>query len=156
MFDERTRDRVTTVLERLKTQMATMAESQQEWMKLTASASAGNSRVTVLVNANGVIIETKFANDIGDLDYPEIAAAVTQAHQKAVVEVTRKAGELLEPFRAQVMSDAEVEELMPGLPDPLDPLSGLVQPSVAAPKSLTDDVAEADRSESRGVLRKSW
>ncbi|WP_225726977.1 MULTISPECIES: YbaB/EbfC family nucleoid-associated protein [unclassified Nocardia] len=62
---------------------------------LTATASVCDKRITVTVNAEGVLIETRFADDIGDLTYDEIAAAVPEAVRTAAREVTRKSRELM-------------------------------------------------------------
>ncbi|MGF6881218.1 DNA-binding protein YbaB [Nocardia sp. GAS34] len=151
VIDEAARNRLSDAMEHLKAQMTTLVESHQQWAELTATGSAGNSRVTVVVNANGVVIETKFANDIDDLDYPEIAAAVTQAHQNAVAELTRKTADLMEPAYEQAMAGVGLEDLVPGLPDPLDPLSALVRPDTEQPAGEA-----GDDTGGRGVLRRSW
>ncbi|QIS10169.1 YbaB/EbfC family DNA-binding protein [Nocardia arthritidis] len=62
---------------------------------LTATASVCDKRVTVTVNAEGVLIETRFGDDIGDLTYDEIAVAVPDAVRTAAREVTRKSRELM-------------------------------------------------------------
>ena len=155
MIDDAMDNRLAEAMEQLKAQMTTLAESQREWAGITVSGSAGNSRVKVLVNANGVIIETTFANDIDDLDYAQIAAAVTQAHQNAVTELTRKTAELLSPGQAVAMAGVGLEDLASDLSDPLAPLTALVQPSTEAPKALLDSSADAADLD-RGVLRRAW
>jgi DNA-binding protein YbaB len=154
MVDDEMRAQLADAMEQLQEQLAGLARSQREWAELTASGSAGNSRVKVVVNANGVIIETTFANDIGELDYPAIAAAVTRAHQNAVTELSRKTAELMRPIGSRIMGGVGLEEMMPGLPDPLDPLSSVIEPPMTPPKALRDD---ADSSAAdRGILRRSW
>ncbi|MBU3062973.1 YbaB/EbfC family nucleoid-associated protein [Nocardia sp. NEAU-G5] len=150
VIDEHARNRLADAMDQLKAQMATLAESQREWAALTATGTAANSRVTVVVNANGVITETTFANDIGDLDYPEIAAAVTQAHQQAVTEIHRKTAELMGPVQAQAMAGVGLEDLVPAMPNPLDPLSALTTPAAQSGDGGVDDPG------GRGVLRRSW
>lgn len=155
VIDDAMHNRLAEAMEQLEAQMTTLAESQRELAELTVSGSAGNSRVKVLVNANGAIIETTFANDIGDLDFAQIAAAVTQAHQNAVTELTRRTAELLNPGQAEAMAGVGLEDLAPDLPDPLAPLTALAQPSTEAPKALLDNSADTtDRD--RGVLRRAW
>lgn len=153
MIDDEMRGRLATAMKELQAQMATLAATRKEWATLTASGSAANNRVTVTVNASAVITETKFAGDIDDLDYADIAAAVTRAHQRAVSEVTRKAAALIEPASAQVLAGVGPEQFAGELPDPLRPLTTTIQPSTAAPTALRDDDAT---DPGRGVLRKSW
>ncbi len=156
MIDHEMRDRLAGSMEQLKQQMAELTAAQHEWAKLTVSGSAAGKRVTVLVNANGVIIETRFANDIDDLDHSELAAAITEAHQSAMKELTRKTAELMDPVRARAMAGVGLEGLAGDLPDPLDPLAGLVEPSTAPPKALIEDAAADRDAGSRGVLRRTW
>jgi hypothetical protein len=57
---------------------------------LTATAMACDKRITVTVNADGVLIETKFSRDIGDLSYAEVAEAIPIAVRGAATEVVRR------------------------------------------------------------------
>ncbi|MGY2060869.1 hypothetical protein ACW9HQ_38885 [Nocardia gipuzkoensis] len=65
---------------------------------LTATAMACENRITVTVNADGVLIETKFSADIGDLSYAEVAEALPIAVRVAAREVTRKSRALTWPL----------------------------------------------------------
>ncbi len=78
----------------------------------TASGSAGDNRVTVVVDANGVVIETIFSDDIDNLDYSEIAAAFTRAHQNAMIEL-RKFAERVVPAPESLVADPAFDEETP-------------------------------------------
>ncbi|WP_054811303.1 YbaB/EbfC family nucleoid-associated protein [Nocardia arizonensis] len=75
----------------------TLADRQQRRAELYATATAEGRRVTASVNADGVLIDIQFSGAIGDLDYDEIAAAITDAARVAVASVARKVAELYAP-----------------------------------------------------------
>lgn len=90
MANERAKAELAGLIEEVGQQFREIARIQEERAQLTASATVRRKRVTVTVNADGVVIETKFGPNIEDLSYSEIAAAVTEAAQKANAEVLRK------------------------------------------------------------------
>lgn len=76
-----------------RAQVADIARRRQERAQLTATATAAHRRVSVTVNADGIVIDVRFSSAIDDLSYDEIAHAVTEASRQAVADVTRqKAG----------------------------------------------------------------
>ncbi|MGS2810846.1 YbaB/EbfC family nucleoid-associated protein [Nocardia sp. MW-W600-9] len=75
----------------------TPVDRQQRRAELFATATAEGRRVTASVNADGVLIDIQFSGAIGDLDYDEIAAAITGAARVAVASVARKVAELYAP-----------------------------------------------------------
>ncbi|MEV3959462.1 YbaB/EbfC family nucleoid-associated protein [Nocardia sp. NPDC050193] len=104
-------------LESYQKQMKMVAHLQQQRARLTATASARDKKVTVTVNANSVVIETVFAEDIDELSYTEIAAAVTEAAQKAAEEVTRRAHELAKPLLAGRAERPKLSDMLEGIPE---------------------------------------
>ncbi|WP_232236408.1 YbaB/EbfC family nucleoid-associated protein [Nocardia sp. BMG51109] len=75
-----------------------MAALEQRRKLLTASAAACDNRITVTVNADGVLIETKFSGDVVDLSYAEVAEALPLAVRAAAREVTRKSRAMMWPL----------------------------------------------------------
>ncbi|MCU1642228.1 MAG: hypothetical protein JWN03_2503 [Nocardia sp.] len=71
---------------------------QDERAKVFATGAAEGRRVLVAVNADGILIDLKFSSGIGDLDYDEIADAVTEAARAAVAEVARMVTALFTPI----------------------------------------------------------
>jgi hypothetical protein len=160
--------------ESLQRQMAQIAEAQRQRVKLTASASVRDGRVTATVNADGLLIETVFADDIDELSYAEIATAVTEATQLAAAETARKSAELVAELRGERERRPKLSELFPGLADveammPVEPPVPTAVPDpedaeeeVAADPILEfDNVEEVDRAAGRGrsgppILGSDW
>ncbi|MCM6776077.1 YbaB/EbfC family nucleoid-associated protein [Nocardia sp. CDC159] len=117
MTNDRAKADLADLFDTVNTHIRSIAEAQRQRTALTAAASAGEGRVHITVNADGVVIETRFAEDIDDLDYDEIAAAVTEATQLAAVEVARRAEELIAPIRSTRSRLPSLSEIVADLPD---------------------------------------
>lgn len=135
MADEMTRARLADLVELVQAGMKSIARVQREQVRLTASASAAEKRVTVVVNANGDVIGIRFADTIDELTYGEIAQAVTEAAQAASREVRRKTQQLLDSLRAEQARMPKLSELMPGFPDVLEMVPAPPEVSTAPPDS---------------------
>jgi DNA-binding protein YbaB len=98
-----------------RTRMREIGRLQEKRARLTATATAQRRRVTVAVNADGVVIETKFASDIDDLSYDEIALAVTAAASEAAAEVARKGSELMRPVVADRPPTPDLDQIIAGI-----------------------------------------
>ncbi|MEU0507353.1 YbaB/EbfC family nucleoid-associated protein [Nocardia sp. NPDC005998] len=117
MANEQTKGDVADLLDTINLHIRSIAEVQQQRVELTATATAGEGKVRITVNADGVVIETRFADDIDELDYDEIADAVTDATQEAAAEVARKAEELIAPIRKTRSRLPSLSSMVEGLPD---------------------------------------
>ncbi|MFB8002137.1 YbaB/EbfC family nucleoid-associated protein [Nocardia sp. NPDC056000] len=115
--NERARHDLSDILEGFADQMRTITQLQRERAALTASASVRQKRVTVTVNAEGTVIETKFNSEIADLDYPEIAKAITEAAQQAAAEVAQRGRDILAPVSQNRNRLPKLSDLVPGMPD---------------------------------------
>ncbi|MFE3188734.1 YbaB/EbfC family nucleoid-associated protein [Nocardia sp. NPDC059240] len=160
-----------SILEGFTAQMREIAEASQRRVQLTASGTAARGRVTVTVNADGVVISTRFAADIGELTYQEIAAAVTAAAQQATEEVQRQSRELLQPLRDRRAKMPRLSELIEGMPElatraPIPPASlappqareRLAQYTEPAPRfsnAVDYDEWSSDQA-NRGATDSSW
>jgi DNA-binding protein YbaB len=108
-----------------RTRMRDIDRLQHKRAKLTATVTAQRRRVTVTVNADGVVIETKFASDIDDLSYEEIALAITTASAEAVAEVARKSGELMRPMVADRPPMPDLGQMIASITGLRDEIDGL-------------------------------
>ncbi|RDI68219.1 YbaB/EbfC family nucleoid-associated protein [Nocardia pseudobrasiliensis] len=116
-MNERLQADAAMMLEALSEQMRGIAEIQRDRARLTATATACDKRISVTVNADGILIETRFADDISDLSYGEIAAAVTQAVQAAAKNVSQQGHRLMEPLRERKDRLPHLSDLVEGMPD---------------------------------------
>ncbi|WP_405179626.1 YbaB/EbfC family DNA-binding protein [Nocardia sp. NBC_01377] len=117
MVNERLHADMMTMLEGLDEQMRGIADVQLKRSKLTATASTCEARITVTVNADGLLIQTVFADDIADLTFDEIAEGMTEAVQKAAQEVDRLSQELLAPLRERKSQLPKLSDIIEGAPD---------------------------------------
>ena len=146
MVNERLNADMLTMLDGLNAQMRGIAELQLKRSKLTATADACEQRITVKVNAAGLLIETKFADDIAELTYDEIAEGMTAAVQQAAAEVMRRGKELMEPLRTERTRLPKLSDIIEGAPD----LGSLMPKTPPTPTNRRDidavDVGESDGS----------
>ncbi|MEV6427883.1 YbaB/EbfC family nucleoid-associated protein [Nocardia sp. NPDC051463] len=148
------------MLKAVEANMVSLRDAYQQRAQLTAVGTAANKLVTIVVNADGVVIETRMADDIADeLSPAEIAKAVTTAAQQACAEVKRKADELAAPMRERHAGMPKLSELLPGLPDELS-LPTLTEASTAPPGSAEREEPDAERNGTRragpGVTEPGW
>ncbi|WP_280345120.1 YbaB/EbfC family nucleoid-associated protein [Nocardia neocaledoniensis] len=115
--------------------METIARAQLAQSRLTATATAAAGRVVVTVNAENVVIEVRFAENIGELGYEEIARAVTTATQDAAVAMRRKTRDLLDTLRADTARIPRLSEYLPGIPDVQDMIPEPPRAPVAPPSA---------------------
>lgn len=120
-------------------QMREVARVQRERAALVARATAGGGRVTVVVNADCIVIEVEFSTDIDDLSYAEIARATVEAGQKAAAEIRRRSTELLAPLQEWRKRLPKVQDIVDGIPDvrnqiPMPPEVSLDPPGVRGEK----------------------
>ncbi|MGW4770165.1 YbaB/EbfC family nucleoid-associated protein [Nocardia sp. NPDC004278] len=116
-MDELTRAHFVDLMEDLKASVESVVRAQQEHALLTATATAAGKRVTVVVNANGVVIQTKFSADIAELTYAEIATAITKAAQDAAAQMQRRTREMITELKRDQARLPKLSEFLPGVPD---------------------------------------
>ncbi|MFF3566739.1 YbaB/EbfC family nucleoid-associated protein [Nocardia jiangxiensis] len=146
-------------------QLALIADLQFRRTQLTATGTARGKRVTVTVNADGTVIETKFSGNVSDLGYAEIARAVTAAAQQAAAELARKSSELMEPLQEIRGRFPKVHEIVEGMADlsaqrPVAPEVSLAPPNSPERRSAEDSPFEnaehAPRHSDKGVTESGW
>ncbi|MGF6887229.1 DNA-binding protein YbaB [Nocardia sp. GAS34] len=147
MSNERLMADAAMMMEALTKQMSGIAAVQRDRALLTATVTACDKRISVTVNADGILIATKFAEDIGDLSYEEIAAAMTEAVQAAARKAQKQTQELMEPLRQEKARLPKLSELLEGAPD-----LGEMMPT-APPASLAPpDSPERQREEAPDMV----
>lgn len=133
MSNERLMADAAMLMEAFKGQMSGLAEIQRDRSQLTATVTACEKRISVTVNGDGILIATKFADDIRDLSYEEIAAAMTEAVQAAAKKVQEASRELMEPLLEQKARLPRLSDIIEGVPDfgemmPVAPPASLAPP----------------------------
>ncbi|MGY1898838.1 YbaB/EbfC family nucleoid-associated protein [Nocardia gipuzkoensis] len=147
MVNERLRADMATMLEGLGEQFRGIAELQKQRSLLTATVTACDKRIEVTVNADGVLIATRFADDVLDLSLEEIAENITAAVQAAAAEVAGRGRELMAPLLERRNALPKLSEIVEGAPD-----LGAMIPTAPAPPLTPPDPARwpADDSGATG------
>ncbi len=117
MANEATNEFATDLRATIRERMQQIAQTQKQWARITATGSAVGKRVTVVVNAEGVVIETRFTADADQLGLTELARAVTTAAQEAAAAAKKQAAELMAPLQASAQDMPKVSDYLPELPD---------------------------------------
>jgi DNA-binding protein YbaB len=122
----------------LRERVTAAREMQQQAMGATGTASSGDGRVTVVVDATGVVTSLTFAPSIFDATTPEkLAATVVATIQAAATKARAKVTEAMAPIRAQ---DEPARAAVAGIPE----LRGLRFGVPAVPTTATDPTALPD------------
>lgn len=129
------------LLDTVQVQIQSLATAHQQRALLTATVTACEKRIQVTVNADGVLIETRFADDISDLSYDEIASAMTEAVRSAATQVKAKAEELFEPLQKTRSRLPSLSDIVPGLPELRELLPQPQQAPTTAPGSIERQMA---------------
>ncbi|MRH92847.1 YbaB/EbfC family DNA-binding protein [Nocardia sp. SYP-A9097] len=137
MSNERVRAEMQAVLAEVREQARLAAHLQQQRAQLTASATLYDC-VTVTVNADGTIIDTRFGPDIADYRYDEIARAVTAAAHAATAELGRRMQQLLRPFEERRSRLPKLSDVVEGLPDYRAIMQRIVRESATGATDFTD------------------
>ncbi len=141
MAEEINESMVADMLDNVGANLEAIRRFAQERTQLTAVGVAANKRVTVVVNADGHVIETRLAPDYSELSRSELAAAITAAAQQAIGEIRRRTSELIAPIKQRHDQMPKISELIPGMPD-LTELFGT--PATSAVLSGDQEYSEAD------------
>jgi DNA-binding protein YbaB len=115
-------DESTAKLEQYHAKLGEITRLQQERTQLMGVGVVERRRVTVTVNADGITIDIKFSSDIGDLDYDEIAAAITEASQLAVADVAEQTTALFAPITTDPTDRIDMDETLSGIANMRDQL----------------------------------
>ncbi|GAB2669520.1 YbaB/EbfC family nucleoid-associated protein [Nocardia goodfellowii] len=138
MTNEYAKAELAHVLEEVQEQFKDIARIQQARATLTASATV-RKLVTVTVNANGVVIDTKFGPHAEGAGLSELAKAMTEAAQQAVTEVNKLGMELMAPVQERQARLPKLTDLLDGFAEikpqaPVAPPVTMVPPGAAEPE----------------------
>ncbi|MGY0496972.1 YbaB/EbfC family nucleoid-associated protein [Nocardia sp. FBN12] len=147
MLNDRLRADMATMLDGLGEQFRGIAELQKERALLTATATACDKRIEVTVNADGLLIATKFADDVLELSLEEIATNLTAAVQSAAADVAARGKDLMTPLLERRDALPKLSEIIEGAPD-----LGAMLPTAPAPPTVPPEPAwwPTDGSGTRG------
>lgn len=134
MSNDAAKSQMADLIDSVQDHIQALTRAHQERALLTATVTACDKRIHVTANADGVPIEIRFADDIADLSYTEIAAATTEAAQAAAAKVQAEAEQLFAPLQQARTRLPRLSEIVPELPD-LREIIPQAQPAPTAPPS---------------------
>jgi len=142
------------IIARAQEQMSEIAKLQNQQVALVASATVADGMVTVSVNAQGVVIETKIDRDyFEEFDLDDLSKHITEAAQAAARDVQSRAQELIAPALDRRAVFPSFSEFFEGAPDIGKLVSEMPKPSMAPPNAserLSLDVDLTDRDDDDG------
>ncbi|MFI5715601.1 YbaB/EbfC family nucleoid-associated protein [Nocardia sp. NPDC051750] len=145
MTNEQAKADFAAIMSGVQEQMRTIARIQQQRAEITATGTARGKKVRVTVNADNTVIDVKFADDVDELSYSEIAKAITEAGQRATEQLTEKTADLMAPLETQRARLPKLSDLVEGM-DELE-MPGVVPASTARP----DAAQRRDISDGSGL-----
>ncbi|WP_216898355.1 YbaB/EbfC family nucleoid-associated protein [Nocardia alni] len=151
MANEAAESFLSDLMQTVQDSVREMAQAQQQWALITATGSAAGKRVTVVVNAEGVVIETRFTSDADQMSLTELARGVTAAAQEAAAAARQKVSELMAPAQANSAAVPKVSDFFPDLPDVGELFPKPVQALTSPPDSLERNPDRATARTARGA-----
>ncbi|MFI5780706.1 YbaB/EbfC family nucleoid-associated protein [Nocardia sp. NPDC051570] len=150
MSNEQLKNDMATVLEGLRAQLGDITEAHRKRAELTATAELHDGRVVVTVDADGILTDVEFSDEIDDLSDDEIAAAVTMATQQAAQEAARRMREMMQPMVDRRARWPKLSDLLAGAVDFQDHIPGDSRAPSSPPDSPDRDpnAAPVDMSRS--------
>jgi DNA-binding protein YbaB len=122
MSEDHTTERLSTMIDGFAEHLERVKQAQQQRVQLVVEAHAAGERVTVQVNADGALVDLRFAEDIDELDYAEIATAVLMAAREAAAMAAERVRKLLAPLQARPAAVPTIAEFQHD-----DTLSGIAE-----------------------------
>jgi DNA-binding protein YbaB len=126
MANEALRGQVNELLQSVHDYAQEVERAREQRDRLLVTADTAGNRVSVTVDAEGFVVDVRFADDANELTLDEIAAAVRTAARDAAVTAKQEAAEIM---RAVPMPPGMLgfSEILPGLPD-FDALRTMLSP----------------------------
>lgn len=115
MTNEQAKADFAAIMGGVREQMRTLARIQQQRAELTATGTARGKKVRVTVNADNVVVDVKFADDIDELSYSDLAKAIIEATQRACKQVAEKTTDLMAPLETQKARLPKLSDLVEGM-----------------------------------------
>ncbi|WP_067830121.1 YbaB/EbfC family nucleoid-associated protein [Nocardia inohanensis] len=166
MANEFLKTELAAMVDEFQVQMQVLADYHRKRSQLTATGTALQRRVTVVLNADGVVIETRFDPDL-DLHLSELAAAVTEAAQAAATELASKTAELTAPIQERRDRLPKMSDLLEEVPDLTAHIPEFIPASIAPPNAaerrqhddsgmVFTDVEELERPAGQIIADDRW
>ncbi len=170
----RNADDVGTLMGDLNKLVGDITVAQQKSLALTATATGLDGRITISVNARGIVTEVLVDDDtLTQVTGRTLGAAITTTTQKAAAEVDQKMAEVWAPINARqnALPSAKdafggLAQFFDGLPDidnlfTSSPQPPLTPPGHPAPEATNDDVyyehvEDRDEPTSGSVQDRAW
>ncbi|MFC3961059.1 YbaB/EbfC family nucleoid-associated protein [Nocardia jiangsuensis] len=134
--NETLRADMAALVEGLGEQFRGIAELQRSRALLTETVRVCDQRIEVTVNADGVLVATKFGDDVLDLSLEEIAENITAAVQTAAARVAERSRELMQPLLERKNALPKLSDIVEGAPD-----LGSLMPTAPPPPLTPPDPA---------------
>ncbi|RJO75104.1 YbaB/EbfC family DNA-binding protein [Nocardia panacis] len=144
MANEAAKAELAELLTSVQTGIAEIARMQREHAKLTASATVAGKRVTVVVNANGDVIQTVLGRNADELTHAQLAQAFTEAQQQAAAAVRARTKAMVAQVRQKNARLPGLSDFVPGLPDLRELIPDPPQPSLDPPAARARAVVVDD------------
>ncbi|WP_458686103.1 YbaB/EbfC family nucleoid-associated protein [Nocardia tengchongensis] len=135
MANESAKAELASMIDEFQQQMRVLGEIQQKRSQLMATGYALQKQVTVVVNADGTVIETRIDPELEDLPLYELGKAITEAAQAAATELGRKSAELMNPIQERRGRMPKMSDLIEGMPDLTERIPEPIPASTAPPNS---------------------
>jgi DNA-binding protein YbaB len=115
--EDEARERLSTVIDGFAEHLERVKQAQEQRAQLVVEAHAASDRVMVKVNADGALVDVRFSDDINDLDYDEIAAAVLTAARQAAASAADRVRTLIAPVQQRPATIPNIAELIEDIPE---------------------------------------
>jgi DNA-binding protein YbaB len=117
MSEDHARERLSTVIDGFAEHLERVKQAQEQRGRIVVEADAAANRVMVKVDADGALVDLRFSEDINDLDYDEIAAAVLAAARKAAATAAGRVRKLIAPVQQRPAAIPTIVELIEDIPE---------------------------------------
>lgn len=117
MSEDHSRERLSTMIDGFAEHLERVKQAQEQRSQIVVEAHSADDRVTVTVNADGALVDLRFSDDINDLDYDEIAAAVLTAAREAAATATGRVQTLIATLQERPAAIPTTVELIEDIPE---------------------------------------
>jgi DNA-binding protein YbaB len=117
MSEDDARERLSTIIDGFAEHLERVKKAQEERGRMVVEAHAACDRVTVKVNADGALVDLRFSDDINELAYDEIAAAVLTAAREAAATAAERVRELVASMQQRPATIPTIAELIGDIPE---------------------------------------
>jgi DNA-binding protein YbaB len=117
MSEDHASERLSTMIGGFAEHLERVKQAQEQRAQMVVEAHAGCDRVTVQVNADGALVDLRFSDDINDLDYDEIVAAVLTAAREAAAKAADRVRKLIAPVQERPAAIPTIAELIEDIPE---------------------------------------